>query len=143
MAQRPLFISGKPPMGLFDFFRRPPTRDEFAAKLIKEMRRAGVTEALTYDKDNDRILRGSGEKQNVINLPNFFKEHLSLPPSKRKQHLVDRARLNQNLAKGDEVATDFEEARSHLRPKLWVRSALENTRLQIQVTAEMRASSTS
>ena len=30
-----LFSSGKLPMGLFDFFRQPPTRENFAAQLIK------------------------------------------------------------------------------------------------------------
>src|SRR5262249_27129966 len=106
--------------------------EKFAASMIKALRRAGVTEPLTYDKDNDRILRGTGEKQFAINLTNFFKEHLILPRWKRAEHLADRARLFLGTGSSP-VATDFNEARIHLRPKLWVRSALEKTRLQVQI----------
>jgi hypothetical protein len=118
-------------MGLLDFFFRPPTPDKFAAMFIREMHRAGVTDELTYDRDNHRIIRGKRKNSESINLSNFFKEYLSLPRGKRRRHLVERARMF--AAKREELPDDFDEARSHLRPKLWTRVGLEKSRLQVEV----------
>ena len=66
-------------MGFLDFLFRPLTPDQFAEKFIREMRRAGATDELRYDRDNHRIIRGKGKESESINLANFFKEYLSLP----------------------------------------------------------------
>jgi len=118
-------------MGLLDFFFRPPTPDKFAEMFIREMRRAGATDELRYDRDNHRIIRGKRKNSESINLSNFFKEYLSLPLGKRRGHLIDRARLF--AARCAELPDDFDEARSHLRPKLWTRAGLEKSRLQVEV----------
>src|SRR5262245_28855423 len=119
-------------MGLLDFlFRGPPTPAKFAEMFTKELRRAGVTQPIEYDAENNRILVGEGENRETINLGNFLREYIDQPWSKRKQHLADRARLF--ATKREEVAADFEEARSHLRPKLWVRAAIQQMRLQVEI----------
>src|SRR5215471_19268205 len=80
-------------MGLFDFLSRPLTREKFAASFMEALRRNGVEEPLTYDRDGDRLLVGSGEKQQIVNLVSFFKEYQSLSRAQRKEYLTDRARL--------------------------------------------------
>jgi Protein of unknown function (DUF1444) len=118
-------------MGLFDFFRKPLTPEVFARKLMKELRKAGVTQALTYDKASERILLGTGAKQRVINLTNFFREYLALPPSKRAAQMRFLVRMLQGMDQS--VPSNFDEARNHLRPKLWVRWGLEAMRLQVEI----------
>jgi hypothetical protein len=118
-------------MGLLDFFFRPLTPEKFAERFIREMHLAGARDDLVYDRENFRIVRGKPEKWTWIGLTNFYKEYLSLPRGKRRQHLVSRARMH--VSKFGELPESFEEARSHLRPKLWVRAALEKLRLQVEV----------
>ena len=118
-------------MGLLDLFFRPLTPDKFAEKFIREMRRAGATDELTYDRDNHRIVRGRRKGSESINLSNFFKEYLSVPRGKRRRHLVERAHMF--AVEREELPDDFDEARSHLRPKLWTRAGIEKSRLQVEV----------
>lgn len=117
-------------MGLFDFFRRrDPTRDEFAQQFVQELKRAGITRPIEYETETDRILIGSGDEQESINLANFYREYVSLPRAERRQHLVERAKLF--AERRDDLPEDFDDARKNLRPKLWVRAGLEQMRLQI------------
>src|SRR5262245_2492169 len=118
-------------MGLLDFFFRPLTPDKFAEMFIREMRRAGAKEDLVYDRELHRIVRGKAKDSSWIGLTNFYKEYLTLPRWQRRQHLVARARMH--VSKMDDLPETFEEARSHLRPKLWVRAVLEKLRLQVEV----------
>src|SRR5262245_13582423 len=118
-------------MGLLDFFFPPLTPDKFAEMFIREMRRAGAKDDLVYDRELHRIVRGKAKDSSWIGLTNFYKEYLSLPRARRRQHLVSRARMH--VSKFDDLPDSFEEARSHLRPKLWVRAALEKLRLQVEV----------
>lgn len=118
-------------MGLLDFLFRPPTIDQFAQMFMKEMRRAGATEELKFDKENGRIVRGSGPDTASVNLLNFYKEFLSLPRQKRRKHVADRARVM--TAFPDELPDDFEAARPHLRPKVWPRAGLAMSRIQSQI----------
>jgi len=80
-------------MGLLDFFFRPLSFDEFAQRFMREMQRAGVAEALTFDRENGRIVRAGLSESHSITLWNVYKEYLSQPRLKRGRHLVDRARL--------------------------------------------------
>jgi hypothetical protein len=120
--------NGANSMGLFDFLRRPTTPDKFAALFMQELKRSGVKDPVTYDRDANRLLVGSGDKQQIINLTNFFKEYQPLSWSQRRRHLADRARLFSR--RNDEFPSDFETARSHLRPKVWARAAIEQIHLQ-------------
>src|SRR5262245_3901390 len=119
-------------MGLLDFlFRGPPTPAKFAAMFTNELRGAGVAQPIDYDRENNRLLVGAGDDRETINLGNFLREYIDLPWSKRRQHLADRAKLF--ATKREEVASDFDEARGHLRPKLWVRAAIQQMRLQVEI----------
>ena len=119
-------------MGLLDFlFCGPPTPEKFAELFTKELRRAGVTLPIEYDRENNRLLVGDGQDHETINLGNFLREYNDQSWSKRCQHLADRAKLF--ATKREEVASDFEGARRHLRPKLWVRAALEQKRRQVKI----------
>ena len=118
-------------MGLLDFFFRPLSFEKFAQQFIRELQRAGVVEPLRYDKETDRIIKGTGSDPESIYLVNFYREYLALPRGMRKQHVADRARLF--VTKQDDLPDDFEIARSHLRPKLWTRTALEKMRIQVEL----------
>jgi hypothetical protein len=118
-------------MGLFDFLRRPLTREKFAALFMDQLRRAGIQEPATYDQQGDRVLVGSGKDQQIINLANFFKEYQALSRAQKKQYLADRARLF--VKRDDDLPSDFATARGHIRPKVWARVALEQIRLQAQI----------
>jgi hypothetical protein len=118
-------------MGLFDFLFRPPSEAKFAQLMIDELRRCGVEQEITYDEPNRRILIGSaGDGQSVF-LGNFYQEYVSLPRKQRAVHLRNRARML--LGGGIEPPDDYEEAREHLRPKLWARAAIVKTRLHIEL----------
>jgi hypothetical protein len=115
-------------MGLLDFFRGNPI-DRFAASFMKEMRRAGCTHELRYERENQRIVVETGETPQQIFVPNFYREFLSLPREERKQHLADRARMF--VRKKEDFPEDYETARVNLRPKVWPRAGLESMRLQV------------
>jgi hypothetical protein len=118
-------------MGLLDFLFRPPSMAKFADLFAQELRRAGVSDELKIDLENDRILRGSGGSPEIITLSNFYREYLSLPAGSRKAHLRQRAQMF--AGEKHEFPDDFDEARGHLRPKLWCRGALSKLQLQIQI----------
>lgn len=118
-------------MGFLDFLFRPPSLEKFAQQFVKEMRRAGVTDPLTIDIENERILRGASGEPQIIGVGNFYREHLSLERGQRRQHLQQRARMFSGP--GHEFPDDFETARSHLRPKLWCRAVFSKLRLQSQI----------
>jgi hypothetical protein len=117
-------------MGFLDFFSRPPDLDKFAEKFMREMRRAGITEELRHDRENGRIIRGTGDKAASIHLGNFYRESLALPRSKRKAHL---ARCIRGITASHEMPENFESARSQLRPKIWARAMFEKSRLQVLI----------
>ena len=88
-----------------------------------ELRKAGVQGPMAYDKANERIVIGGPKGANTIYLGAFYREHIRLPRRERKKHLEQRARtmlVDENL-----IPEDLDEAREHLRPKIWVRAALE------------------
>lgn len=117
-------------MGLLDFLFPPPPIDRFAQLFIQELRRAGITTELTYDKANGRIIRGKVEDASSIHLANFHQQYLSVPRRFRNRTLTE---FVQGMILPDELPQDFDEARGNLRPKVWARAALEKSRLQIQI----------
>lgn len=118
-------------MGFLDSLFGPPTSKKFGALFIEELRRAGVTDPLTYDPEGDRVIFGRAEDSHSINLGAFYREYVALPKSARAKHLAERARLF--AVKDRPLPDDIDEARGHLCPKLWPRAALEKTRLQVQI----------
>src|SRR5690349_18774469 len=117
-------------MGLLDFFSRPPNFDKFASMFMKELRRAGVTEELRHDRENGRIIRGTGENASSIHLGNFYREFVGLPRGKRRAHL---ARCIRGITASHDLPEAFESARAQLRPKVWARAMFEKSRLQVLI----------
>ncbi|HND54350.1 MAG TPA: DUF1444 family protein [Pirellulaceae bacterium] len=118
-------------MGFLDFFFRPPSIERFAEQFMAELRKVGVQGPMAYDKANERIVIGGPKGANTIYLGAFYREHIRLPRRDRKKHLEQRARtmlVDENL-----IPEDLDEAREHLRPKIWVRAALEKAQLQVRL----------
>ncbi|MEX1026486.1 MAG: DUF1444 family protein [Candidatus Paceibacterota bacterium] len=92
---------------------------EAIAQLVKERR-------FDFDAENFRLLCRNGEAE--VNLANLYHEHCSLPADKRADHLV---RIASILAVSDKgLPEDFEEARPHLRPKIWNRATFAMMELE-------------
>lgn len=116
-------------MGLFDRLFGPPSRDVFAREMMTALRRAGDREDIVYDREQFRLVRP--KSSNVTNLATIYAEHCALPRSERKAHL---ARLAQAFVSvRDDLPEDFEDARPHLRPKIWTRAQFANMDLRQQL----------
>jgi hypothetical protein len=113
-------------MGLFDKLFGPPSRDVFAREMMTALRRAGDREDIVYDLDEFRLVRP--KSQDVTNLATIYAEHCSLPRSERKAHLQRLAEAFVSVR--DELPEAFDEARSHLRPKIWTRAQFANMDLR-------------
>ncbi|MCA9092854.1 MAG: DUF1444 family protein [Planctomycetaceae bacterium] len=114
-------------MGLFDFFSsKDPTLDQFAKLFIRALESAGFPDDLEYDPEAC-LLRGVETSESIF-LMNYYNEYLPLSRSRRRQYLKRRAVTLSSLQW--EIPDDFEEARPHLRPKVWSRMALEHMRIQ-------------
>ena len=101
-------------------FSGPPTKDQFAEAVIAEFRRAGDPRELKYDQENFRLKHATGEEMNLTSL---FQEHCQLPPKVRQGQLT---RIVQAfLTAREELPELFDEARSNLRPKVWLRSSFD------------------
>ena len=117
-------------MGIFDFWFRKPTIEQFAAALIKQLQRKGIAGEATYDHENRRICYGSAGQPATLNLANFYKEYQRLPRLKRKKFLVG---ITEDLIFPKELPEDFEQAKKNLRPKIWSRAGFAMMRLHVQV----------
>src|SRR5690606_35404178 len=105
-------------MALFDRFFGPPSRDVFAREMMTALRRAGDRDDIVYDREEFRLVRP--KSRDVTNLATIYAEHCTLPRSQRKAHLQ---RLAQAFVRaGDELPDSIEQARPHLRPKVWARA---------------------
>jgi hypothetical protein len=113
-------------MGLFDRFFGPPSRDVFAREMMTALRRAGDREDIVYDRAEFRLVRP--KSQNVTSLGTIYAEHCSLPRSGRKAHLQRLAEAFVSVR--DELPEAFEDARGHLRPKIWTRAQFANMDLR-------------
>lgn len=120
-------------MGILEFFLGKPSPQKFAQAFINELKRAGEKRELKFDEQEFRILRGSGEHTDIIFLQNFFDENLSLPLAKRREHLKSVVQVCMYQPGVIELSSDYDEAKEHLRPKLWVRAALTKVSLRAQI----------
>lgn len=111
-------------MGLFDFFRSPPTIDKFAQLVIQEFAQAGNSSLLRYDADACRLV-GEGDGAQVINLENGFRDYCAASRKDRPQVL---RHFVQGLMAPPLPAT-FAEARASLLPVIRGRGTLEYLRL--------------
>ena len=118
-------------MGWFDFLWGPPSEDKFARLLMDALRQAGVDRKLVYDAVNRRIIIGEATENHQAFVGNFYAEHIQVPRRERAAHLARTAQVL--LSASDEMAEDWEEARTHLRPKIWARAAIAKMRLQVRL----------
>ena len=94
-----------------------PSKRRFAMQLMKALRKLERDVPLEYDAEQFCLIR-TGTK-GYVNLANIYEEHCSVPRSERKKHLAHLVSVFKTQK--DELPEDFEEAKSHLRPKIWSR----------------------
>ncbi|MCA9121215.1 MAG: hypothetical protein H6822_21795 [Planctomycetaceae bacterium] len=116
-------------MGILDKFFGPPSKKQFAKALIGGLRRIGDTGTIIYDAENFRLLRT--DREHVTNLSNIYQEHCSLPRSERRSHLLRL--VHSLLIDHESIPDDFSQARSNLRPKIWLRSMFVNMELEAKL----------
>ena len=119
-------------MGLLDKLFGPPSPDVFARELMTALRRAGDRDDIVYDREEFRLVRP--KTNGVTNLGTIYAEHCSLPRSARKAHLKQLA--DSFLSAQSDLPENFEEARPHLRPKVWTRAQFANLDLERRRTGE-------
>ena len=106
-----------------------PNRDEFAEAMIKAIVAVRPDLNPQYDPEQFRLL---DEKENrQTNLSNIYEEHCQLEPPDRPTHLKMLASIFCDA--GGDIAETYDEARLHLRPKIWNRSTFEELELQRQI----------
>ncbi|MCA9000207.1 MAG: hypothetical protein KDA80_24630 [Planctomycetaceae bacterium] len=121
-------------MSLFDRLRGKPTESSFAKALLAAIKQQGDPRQLVYDQEQFMLhVPGTADR---INLRNIYQEHLSLDQTDRPGHLETLARVF--CQSETELPEDFEEAKSHLRPKVYCRSTFANMELVNKVRGDKR-----
>ena len=98
-----------------------PSKSSFAEQLIQTLTDADPNCSFEFDEENFQIVRQ--DQGGGISLANIYKEHCSLKRVEREANLARLAGVFLN--QGEELPPDFEEAKSHLRPKIWSRSTFD------------------
>lgn len=93
-----------------------PTKDQFAKLVMAAFHRAD-RKGLTYDKVKFRIKHNDGTETYLSNL---YAEHCRLSENRRESHLRDLVRSLVDTEHN--LETTLEEARPHLRPKVYLRA---------------------
>ena len=107
-----------------------PTRDEFASALINAISNVRPDLNVEYDRDEFRLTDDKESRQ--TNLGNVYEEHCRLSEEDRPAHLKMLAAIFCDA--GGDVAESYDEARAHLRPKIWNRSTFEELELQRRIS---------
>ncbi len=119
-------------MGLINPFRKPPSEDRFAQRLLKALRAAGDPREARYLPEKFQIrFSEQGRDAGVANLRNFYNEHCLLPPGERKKHLKHIARGLLTYLK--KIPADFQDVSPDLRPIVRTRSYFEFLQLQSEI----------
>lgn len=119
-------------MGWFDWLFGPPTEAKFAQLFMSALKNAGEGRNLRFDPAQFQVLIGDDDDQGgIINLRNFYEEFCKLSPADRKRFLPEI--VEAILAPREELPSDFNEVRGHLRPKIWARAGIEHTNLQARI----------
>jgi hypothetical protein len=114
-------------MGLFDRLFGKPSIADFAAQMIQAFREAGDKTDLRFDASENRIVRGESDDQWTVNLANMYQTYLQQRRSGRAEYVRTVARGLISVRKA--LPKEFDLARADLRPRLWLRSAFEQIRL--------------
>lgn len=124
-------------MGLFDFFRSPPSRDAFAQIVLRQIGQDGLASDSRYEREQFRIVSGSDDGH-VFNLDNAYRDYCAAP---RKQ----RARVVQhylNIYSAPGMPSSFADARASLMPVLRSRRQGDYLRLLAQTEPQRPAFAT-
>ncbi|MGX9775421.1 hypothetical protein ACWYXN_18205 [Janthinobacterium aestuarii] len=111
-------------MGLFDFFRSPPSRDMFAQTVLQQIGQHALASDCRYEREQFRIVSGSNG-DHIFNLDNAYRDYCAAPRKQRAQMVQNYLRV---LLPSD-VPSSFSEARSALMPVLRSRSQGDYFRL--------------
>lgn len=119
-------------MGWFDWLFGPPTEAKFAQLFVSELQKAGELRPIKFDAEEFQlIIADDGDQSGIINLRNFYAEFCNLSPADRKKYLPET--ILAILSPREDLPEDFEEIKSHLRPKIWARAGIEHTNLQARI----------
>lgn len=95
-----------------------PSPKKFASQLLGAIKQVNPAARFEFDADNFRFVRLDEEGE--VNLTNIYAEHCSLSRKDRKNNLLRLATVF--AAPNEDLPEVFEEAKPHLRPKIWNRS---------------------
>ncbi len=118
-------------MGILDRLLGKPSIAEFAAQMIQAFREAGAKTDLRFDASENRIVRNDPDSPWVGNLDNMYQTYLKQPRSRRAEYVRSVARGLVTSRKG--LPEEFDLARADLRPRLWLRAAFEQMRLNAAI----------
>ncbi|WP_409027522.1 hypothetical protein OX462_00265 [Janthinobacterium sp. SUN098] len=124
-------------MGLFDFFRSPPSRDAFAQLVLRQIVQDGLASDSRYEREQFRIVSGSDDGH-VFNLDNAYRDYCAAP-RKQRAHVVQHY-LSIYSAPG--VPSSFADARASLMPVLRSRRQGDHLRLLAQTEPQRPAFAT-
>ena len=114
-------------MGLVDFFRRPPTRDAFAQRVLQQIDARKLAADCRYDSAQFRIVAG-GVDGMIFNLDNAYRDYCAAPRQLRDD--VMQRYLSVYSPPG--VPSSFADARASLMPVLRSRQQGDYLRLLAQ-----------
>ena len=107
-----------------------PSKKKFAELLLTELHRAGDNRQLVFDAESFSLVPSDGG-QGYISLANIYHEHCTLPRGERKANLKRLAGVFSGAETMD-LPEDFEDAKPHLRPKIWARATFAMMKLRQQ-----------
>jgi len=114
-------------------FSKPPTRQDFAERLIAALRATGDTREWLHEDDKGRLVQAD-VPSNIINLHNLFRDYAGAKPAEREATLKRQA----NAMMQHEIPSDFADVRPRLRPV--IRSATERGAVALQLAGQPGAS---
>ncbi len=112
------------------FFRRifaASDRGTFVDLFLGALRQSQPKTKLVFKDEEFAVTTSSGR----INLSNFYAEYCLLPWHKRKAYLARTVGIFASVR--DELPEDFDEARSNLMPKIWMRSSFAHQALLCRI----------
>jgi hypothetical protein len=114
-------------MGLLDRLFGKPSVADFAARMIQAFREAGDKTDLRYDAARNRNARVDAVEPWVANLADMYQRYLKEPRSRRAECVRSLVRRVLTSRKG--LPKEFDLVRADLRPRLWLRAAFDQIRL--------------
>ncbi len=122
-------------MGIFDRFisSKPPTKDQFAQKVLDGIKRAGEKRAVVFDKDRFSLHTTDG---GILNLTNAYPEFCAAPKEMRAESVNKWVRMW--FARSLEIPDDFDDVRADLLPTVQARSHYDLVNLQFEVEGRMK-----